>query len=606
MTSWMLLSSLLFTSPPSLFCCFSTTSSFFQTSPKLIEQLNSAIDPKDTEGRRALLSIIEIEGPIPALPSTRLKTVFVDTPGGNNAQNEEHGRLMTEAIQDEEKSLILYVFNGTQTGTYDSEEILSQIADEMQRSSNGKQSRDRFLFVANRMDDFDPTKEPYPDYIENTILPGLSQNGIQEPNLFLVSARLAKLLRMKKAGEPLTKKEKGDLAAWLVTFGDVSEDDSYCLYNYSSITDRQKDSFTAQVHALSKEDDENSVASIAEINSGVPALEMSIRDYVEKYALSIKIKNAHDSFMRKVNSRRIVDEREKVWASSKDNLEKVRQEIKIKRKNYDENRTLADFRGKIDGIGIDRKKILIYEARLRDKIDRISKSNNKTIKKEHAETTLRAFHDDLESTLQAAGEDLVRIINTEVLQPCNSVMEAYVDYVNRLNDGGFLDLGGIRVKELDGFDDLSICSVDEMLRDDDYVFEKKEKVGTRSYKKSGFFNAIKRLFGVGGWGTEDEMEKVEYIKVSELIQDKITESMEMFHEEIERSIEEADAQVKRVKKQAYKRLNRVDERIKKLLDVLEKKTADEVRLKAEVQANADNYRWIKDFVARVDSLLEIE
>ena len=145
-----------------------------------------------------------------------------------------------------------------------------------------------------------------------------------------------------------------------------------------------------------------------------------------------------------------------------------------------------------------------------------------------------------------------------------------------------------------------------MLRDDDYVFEKKEKVGTRSYKKSGFFNAIKRLFGVGGWGTEDEMEKVEYIKVSELIQDKITESMEMFHEEIERSIEEADAQVKRVKKQAYKRLNRVDERIKKLLDVLEKKTADEVRLKAEVQANADNYRWIKDFVARVDSLLEIE
>ncbi|HHU74147.1 MAG TPA: hypothetical protein GXZ28_05905 [Clostridiales bacterium] len=162
----------------------------------LISELNYKKDPDDPEGKDALIRLIQLEGPIPNLPSDILNTVFVDTPGGNNSQNLEHEELMDQAINDENKSLILYVFNGAQLGTNDSNIILQKIANSMRNSSNGKQSRDRFLFVANRMDEFDVSEEPYEEVIENTILPQLASNGITEPNLFLASAQTAKLIRM--------------------------------------------------------------------------------------------------------------------------------------------------------------------------------------------------------------------------------------------------------------------------------------------------------------------------------------------------------------------------------------------------------------------------
>lgn len=125
-----------------------------KASKKLIAKLNYEKDPKDSDGKDALIHLIQIEGPIPNIPSDVLNTVFVDTPGGNNSQNDEHEQMMDEAINDENKSLILYVFNGAQLGTNDSNIILQKIANAMKNSTNGKQSRDRFLFVANRMDEF--------------------------------------------------------------------------------------------------------------------------------------------------------------------------------------------------------------------------------------------------------------------------------------------------------------------------------------------------------------------------------------------------------------------------------------------------------------------
>lgn len=67
------------------------------------------------------------------------------------------------------------------------------------------------MFVANRMDEFDVSKEPYEEVIENTILPQLASNGITEPNLFLASAQTAKLIRMIANGEELSETEEEDL-----------------------------------------------------------------------------------------------------------------------------------------------------------------------------------------------------------------------------------------------------------------------------------------------------------------------------------------------------------------------------------------------------------
>ena len=125
---------------------------------------------------------------------------------------------MDEAINDENRSLILYVFNGALPGTNDSNIILQKIANAMQNSTNGKQSRDRFLFVANRMDDYDLLDDPYEAVIEKEFLPQLESNGITEPNLFLASAQTAKLIRMVRGGEELSEKEEEDLETLVKRF----------------------------------------------------------------------------------------------------------------------------------------------------------------------------------------------------------------------------------------------------------------------------------------------------------------------------------------------------------------------------------------------------
>lgn len=280
-----------------------------KASKKLISELNYMKDPNDPEGKDALIHLVRLEGPIPNLPSDVLNTVFVDTPGGNNSQNDEHEAMMDEAITDENKSLILYVFNGAQLGTNDSNIILQKIANSMRNSSNGKQSRDRFLFVANRMDEFDVSEEPYEEVIENTILPQLASNGITEPNLFLASAQTAKLIRMVENGEELSETEEEDMEKLVKRFNRQTR----MLPKYASLnlSDKERLIESAERYALAgKEADsmkeaERNKHKAAEINSGIPAIEMAIKEYLEKYAIAIKIKTVHDTFMKKVIERNI-------------------------------------------------------------------------------------------------------------------------------------------------------------------------------------------------------------------------------------------------------------------------------------------------------------
>ena len=65
-------------------------------------------------------------------------------------------------------------------------------------------------------------------------------------------------------------------------------------------------------------------------------------------------------------------------------------------------------------------------------------------------------------------------------------------------------------------------------------------------------------------------------------------------------------QVEEIKKSTYKRLDRVDKRMNRVLRELEEKVSDEERLIQEVKKNEKNLQWMKDFINRVDRILEIE
>ena len=575
---------------------------------KLISELNYKKDPNDPEGKEALIRLVQIEGPIPNLPSNVLNTVFVDTPGGNNSQNAEHEEMMDEAIVDENKSLILYVFNGAQLGTNDSNVILQKIANSMQNSANGKQSRDRFLFVANRMDEFDVSEEPYEEVIENTILPQLASNGISEPNLFLASAQAAKLIRMIANGEELSETEEEDLAKLVKRFNRPTR----MLSRYASLnlTARDKLMESAEKYARSgkeadsiKEAEKNKLKA-AEINSGIPAIEMAIKEFLEKYAIAIKIKTVHDTFMKKVLERNMIDNCEAEWAQSQESFDAVKKELQEKRDKCNHSERLQEFKDKVGQIKLDIEPIKAEQARVYRKIDRLVKSAKEKISVDEAEYVLTLFVHELEDIGEYAQQALDNALHNEVKKNCQSIVEEYSEYIKELDSDGVLSIGNFDMKQTTSFEHFNITRVEDILNDEKYTAEEQVEVGEKKVKKKGFFAAIARIFG-GGYETVKVYEEQKFIYLKQFVQDQVTNIQHSFDKEIKDSIKDTKDKVKVLKAETQRKLQGLDQLIKDLMKEIEKTLNSYNELQRKVEANAEKTSWIKAFVDEVDDLLAV-
>ena len=229
-----------------------------------------------------------MEGRIPGIFSEKLNLLLYDTPGPNNARNEKHGELTESIIKDKDRGVVLYVINATQFGIKDDDRLLRMISQQMKRG--GKQSKDRFIFVINKCDELDPEKGESIDDLLNDVKKYLNNYGIEEPNLFPVSAQIAKLIRMSRNGKEFTKKEKGELKCKVGYFNDL---EGYHFEKRSSLSESCKLNIE---NKLKKTKENSDIYTEALIHTGIPCIEESINEYLEKYAYPIKIKDATKEF----------------------------------------------------------------------------------------------------------------------------------------------------------------------------------------------------------------------------------------------------------------------------------------------------------------------
>ena len=101
--------------------------------------------------------------------------------------------------------MVLYVLNATQLGIQDDNDLLNTVAEQMK--SGGKQSKDRFIFAVNKIDEFDTEAGESVSKTIREVREYLEEKGIENPNIFPVSALMAKLIRMDQNGHKLTKKK---------------------------------------------------------------------------------------------------------------------------------------------------------------------------------------------------------------------------------------------------------------------------------------------------------------------------------------------------------------------------------------------------------------
>ena len=112
--------------------------------PEILDKLNSNKEVSD----------LKLFGNIPNIKEYGLRVVFSDTPGPNNSTDDTHKQHTYKLIGQIYKPMILYVLNVTQFQVDADKNLLNDIAQEMKKS--GIQSKDRFIFVLNKLDDTDP------------------------------------------------------------------------------------------------------------------------------------------------------------------------------------------------------------------------------------------------------------------------------------------------------------------------------------------------------------------------------------------------------------------------------------------------------------------
>ena len=576
-------------------------------SRKRISELNNKKDPNDPEKKEALIRTIKLEGPIPNLPSDGLSTVFVDTPGGNNSQNDEHEEMMDEAIRDENKSLILYVFNGAQLGTNDSNIILKKIAGSMKNSNNGKQSRDRFLFVANRMDEYDVSKEPYEETIENVILPQLASNGITEPNLFLVSAQAAKLIRMYQKGEILSEAEDESLDTFVKRFNRESR----MLPQYASLNQSDKDKLKSDASQYMERGkgqtdprDKNKLKA-AEINSGVPALETAIKEYLEKYAIAIKIKTVHDTFMQKVHERQMIENCKKEWAETQENFEQIKNELKEKQEKYKKEEKLKEYKEKVDKIHFDESIFLKTQDQVQGKLISLAKQYKDKIEKSEFERIYNMIKSTIEQIGENAVDRLKQDYDNSIKKSCDELYREYSGYVQNLRQDGFLKIGSFDMSQMNAYSAFNLRKADDLVQMPEYVSKERVKVGETKRKKRGPIAAIKRFFGSGGYENVDIVQDQDVVDLPQLMTDEITAIQTEFRNRMKELIDQMEENVEDLKTETKNKLNGLDKMIENSMTEINGMLEDQEKLQKKVKENEDKTKWITEFVDKVDELLKV-
>ena len=503
---------------------------------------------------------VSAEGDIPFLDSKSTALMLVDTPGPNNAQNQAHKNTTYRAINSDSNNLILYVLNGTQLSTNDDAALLHYVADQIKKG--GKQVRDRFLFVINKMDQFNPEEED----IGKAVLSAkryLATYGIEDPQLFPCSAFTAlnirtyfedididNLTRAQERMLPLTARDTLPMIDKFVYY------ESMHLEKYSTLSPSAQQELNFR---LSQAVANNDTKEQALIHSGIYSIEAAITAYVKKYAKTKKVKDLVESFQEVLESSEVLTKAKTRVATDTAAAKACAERAAAVRKKIADGKEAEAFKQKIAALNpmpkIEEKAEQLNQNAT-TKSSKIFRPYGETItSREEAKRLVNQFSTFSSDAMAELTSELESVINSEIVSTGERLLMEYQDKVSKFDettsdeqlDFQTVDLikGALKTMRenaeewtTDDFATETVDDIGETSYEERTYYEKvgqeaeeivvgsheekigtkkvkvgshREKVGTRKVKKSGFFAGIARLFG-GGYTTEDVYETVDDYK----------------------------------------------------------------------------------------------
>lgn len=564
---------------------------FNKEGKEIVSKQPASLDKMKAFNENPDIAHIKLVGDIPEVHSQKMNLVLMDTPGPNNSRTDEHRNCTYQVIRGEDQPVVLYVMNGTQLETNDDNSLLDAVASAMK--VGGKQSKDRFIFVVNKMDCFDPEKENISAVLKN-VREYLEKRGIQNPNIYPVSAEIAKVIRMEKKGEKLTKAQKNTIRD-----ADLFTDEPQMhLLNYAPLSISLKKQLDTKIEEYKCMDD---LEMEALYHTGVPGVEAAINEYLEKYAKPMKIAGAISSFIKIIEEKDTEAKLQREMAESQEKRQQVSHMIKDVEEKINRGRKTEEFKRKIENLKTNyedsvkplTRKIEVEFGKLSEKFtNEIEESRAKSIMSD-----CRLKISDLQSNVFT---QLKSLISLHMKENAEMLLSEYREYVK-----GIIDVNNhvnLTPKEV-SYLTMNIPDADELISK--YRYDKEEVVGERWVG-----NTSKKWYKPWTWFDEAGYYKKiyetrQYVDGDKLANQFLYPVRNHFYENLKKAEKEMKNQEKELKDYFKKEIDFLEKVLRDKINQLKQLSQDEVVLKKQIKENEEKVKWLNDFKVRIDNILEV-
>lgn len=524
------------------------------------------------------VSVIQVSGDIPFVTADEVSLVLIDTPGPDNARDPQHGKVTAEALDRSSKMLVMFVMNGGKLHDEAQDNLLRRIAKSM--SVGGKQSKERFLFVINKMDGYDEED----DDIEGETIPDtvryLEEMGIENPNIFPAAAEPALMIRRYQ--NTFDEDERKELYDKILPVAHkLIKQEQLHLERYPHLSLGCRMAIEAE---LDQAVEENDILGQALVHSGIRGIEETIRMYVTKYCRPAKIRNVVDTFESKLKAAEAFVKTKEMISSREGDLKKVGREIESLNKKLSSKTENEKFKQRLRGLDIRSQLEGTLDVLCQDVVrDLMAFLRNAPaeIDREDAMGYIRRFKSLADSKQNEFQVNVEKLLDSNLKEKSNQLLQEYIERLNTISDefngkGLKIDLESYAKGELTQLDANSILKDSFDSRTETHI-EKRSRQVTR--RREG----LDRLLHISSWFNpeytvteyynEKKDNEIKFVSRQKLMNKIIPPIEKKLREERDKALNYAKKETRSVIKFFEEQFDNVDEILYGKMKELEKATA---------------------------------
>ena len=561
----------------------------------IMERLNSDDDASD----------IYVSGNIPFVKSDDVSLVLIDTPGPNNARDLSHRLELQKHLDTSSKNLILYIMTG-EFGTDDDNTTLKRVAESMK--VGGKQSKDRFIFVVNKLDD---RKKEDGDINQTLgrVRSYLESHGISNPHLFPAAALPALNIQLMMMNNADIDDDTIDETE--VKVKKLNRNSELHFETYAPLPASIRGEINGKLELARAEyvgpENENKVEAL--IHTGVVSIEAAIRQYVQKYAKTAIVKNIVDTFMKILEDQASFEKILKEIAENEGEKARIVKQIASINEKIDSAQDAMKFKNAVDDavvkINDDSRDVIEkiigkFQSRITKRIDELRGDEMELSEADDEVEELTEFAKELELEFFV---DLEELIEKNLIETSKALLEGYRNKLSTLAEE-------IDVKDLTGVNIDPLKLMDGSIPYDDFTVEALAHDETVVVGSEWVKNTDKKWFKPWTWFQEDGYtrkitENRKFVSGDKLAQEFFKPVQDVLYENGDSAKKYALQQSKRIAERFNLEFKRLDDVLKGKLTKLESYATDREKAEERIKETKKRLQKLKDIRAKVESILEI-